>query len=390
MNEQESVQRSLKQLQQNCLLVGGISLILCMLGALFQREQFVRAYLLAYIFWISITLGCLAILLIYHLAGGSWGVVVRRFLEASTRLFPLLLVMCIPLLFGLPVLYPWARPEEVAQDALLQHKSLYLNVPFFLIRLALYFVVWIGGSFLLNRWSREQDRSANPELVRRLQFFSAIGLVLYGLTATFASIDWMMSLEPHWFSTIYGIMFVVGQILLAFAFIIVTLSLLADRKPLSDVVTSAHFHDLGNLLLAFVMLWAYIAFSQYLIIWSGNLPEENEWYLHRMAGGWLWVGRILILFHFFLPFVVLLSRFTKRQPRLLMLVAGLIILVRLVDLYWLIMPAFYPKGFALHWMDIVAPVGLGGLWLAGFLWQVQKEPFLPIHDPNLEEIVEHG
>src|SRR5437867_1559766 len=234
----------------------------------------------------------------------------------------------------------------MAHDEVLQHKHLYLNTPFFIVRAAIYFAVWNALSYFLNAWSLEQDRTGDPRVARRMQMLSAGGLVAYGLTITFASFDWLMSLEPHWFSTIYGVLIIGGQGLSAMAFLIAAIVWLGRRPPLQDVVVPAHLHDLGNLLLAFVMLWAYFSFSQYLIIWSGNLPEEIAWYLHRLQTGWRVVGVALVLFHFAVPFCLLLSRAVKRQGRMIVKVAVGILIVRLVDLFWLIAPEFHRTGIA--------------------------------------------
>ena len=390
MNSDGSLRNLLDRIQQRSLMVGAGGLMLCIVGAFFNSEQFFRSYLLAYLFWIGIALGSFALLMLHHLVGGAWGFVIRRLLESATRTFPLMAMLFLPFILGMHDLYIWARLEEVAADEILQHKSLYLNVPFFLLRTVLYFSIWIGVSYFLNRWSREQDRRSDPSPGRRLGMLSGPGLVLYGGTVTFASIDWAMSLEPHWFSAVYGIMFLVGQILATLAFAITVLALLANHEPFSRVLAPNHFHDLGNLMLAFVMLWAYIAFSQYLIIWSGNLPEEIPWYIHRASGGWEWIGLFLFFFHFFLPFLLLLSRRTKRSVRSLGTVAVAMMVVRLVDLFWLVVPAFHQTALRIHWMDLMAPIGVGGIWIAVFVWQLKGRPLLPLHDPYAEEAFNRG
>ena len=385
MNELETLQPEMDRIRKQALLVGGAALGICIVGAFPNPDQFFRSYLLGYLFWIGIALGSLAILMLHHMVGGAWGFVICRALESATRTLPLMGLLFVPLLFGMQNVYIWARPEAVAADELLQHKSPYLNPPLFVARAAIYFAIWIAIAYFLNKWSAEHDRTADGSLVRRLQILSGPGLLLYGLTVSFAFVDWVMSLEPHWFSTVYGVMFMIGQALGALAFAIAVTALLAKRKPLSDVVEAGHFHDLGNLLLAFVMLWAYIAFSQYLIIWSGNLPEEITWYLHRGSGGWQWVALLLFLFHFCLPFLVLLSRVAKRRVRILATVAAAMTVMRLVDLFWLVAPAFHPTEFSLHWMDLGAPVGIGGIWIAMFVWQLGKRALLPAYDPRLNE-----
>jgi hypothetical protein len=372
--------------------VGGAAL--CLVGFFLYPVPFFRAYLLAYLFWLGIALGCLALLMVQHLIRGVWGAVIQRLLEAGSRTLPLMALLFVPLLFGLKSLYIWVQPEVLAGDELLQHKSAYLNVSFFVLRLVVYAVAWSSLAYLLNRWSFQHDRiedwASGRPLRRRLQLLSGPGLVVYGLTVTFASIDWMMSLEPHWFSTIYGFVWIVGQVLTALAFAVVALALLADFEPFAGVVKPSHFHDLGNLLLTFVMLWAYIAFSQFLIIWSGNLSEEIPWYVHRIQGGWQWVGLLLLVFHFVLPFLLLLARFTKRNQSMLAPLAGLLIVMQWVDLFWLVMPAFHPSRLYLHWLDGVIPLGMGGLWIAVFLGYLKGRALLPQHDSRLYRGVEHG
>jgi hypothetical protein len=379
----------LTRIQHRSLLVGGVALALCLGGALVSREQFFQSYLLGYLFWVGIALGSFALAMLHHLVGGAWGFVIRRLLEAATRTLPLMAALFIPVLLGLPDLYLWARPGEAAHSELLQHKHAYLNIPFFLVRTAIYFAAWIGLATLLNKWSLDQDRTPDPSPTRRLQALGGPGLLVYGLTMTFASIDWLMSLEPEWFSTIYGLTVIIGQVLATMAFMIGCAVRLAREKPLADVVSPAHFHDLGNLLLAFVMVWAYLTFAQFLIVWSGNLPEEIPWYLHRTRGGWQWIALWLVVGHFALPFLLLLSRGTKRRLRRLSMVAAAILFMRLVDLVWLVVPAFHPTGLRLHWLDVAAPVGIGGIWIATFLWQLKGRALLPVNDPDLREAFAH-
>ena len=250
---------------------------------------------------LGVTLGCLALGMVHQLSGGAWGVVIRRPIGAASRVLPVMTLLFLPIAFGMGHLYSWTRPEVVAGDELLQHKQIYLNTTFFLVRAAVYFLVWNGLSYFLNAWSLEQDRTGDPRLARRMQILSGGGLVAYGITITFASFDWLMSIDPHWFSTIYGVLIIGGQGLSALAFLIAVAVWLSRRPPLDRIVVSSHFHDLGNLMLAFVMLWAYFSFSQYLIIWSGNLPHEIGWYLHRVPTSWRFVGLGLIVFHFARP-----------------------------------------------------------------------------------------
>jgi len=344
-------------------------------------EQFFRSYLISYLFWLGIAAGCLPLLMLHHLVGGTWGFVVRRILEAGTRTLPLMAALFVPLLFGIHSLYEWSHADVVARDPMLQEKHAYLNVPFFIVRTVVYFIAWISFAAVLNRWSAKQDATGDVRLIRKFQLISAPGIIAYSFAITFASIDWGMSLEPHWFSTIYGMLFIVGQTLAALAFVIPVAGLLSESPPASEFMRSDVFQDLGNLLLTFVMLWAYVAFSQYLIIWAGNLPEEIPWYIHRGTHGWQWVAAVLALFHFAVPFALLLGRRNKREKKFLGGIAVAILLMRWVDIYWLIAPSFY-SAVRIHFLDVVLFVVIGGIWLNVFLHQLNKRALLPLRDPN--------
>src|SRR4051794_9897721 len=329
----------LAPLQRRVLIAGAIGAVLSLAGAFFDLQQFLQSYLMAYMLCLGVTLGCLALGMIHQLSGGAWGVLIRRPIGAATRTLPVMTLLFLPIALGVTRLYVWTNADLVAHDEVLQHKHLYLNPPFWLARAAFYFLVWNALAYFLNAWSLRQDQGDRDQrIARRMQLLSGGGLVAYGFTITFASFDWMMSLEPHWFSTIYGVLIMGGQGLSALAFLIVVLVWLSRRAPLDRIVVASHFHDLGNLMLAFVMLWAYFSFSQYLIIWSGNLPAEIAWYMHRLETGWRVVGIALIAGHFAAPFVVLLSRHVKRHPNLLLRVAVGVLLMRLVDLFWLVAP----------------------------------------------------
>lgn len=381
-----SADHPLNRAQKTGLAVGVVALALCGAGWIFSPEQFFRSYLVAYLFWIGVALGCLPILMLQYITGGLWGAALRRVLESGTRTLPLMAVLFLPILLGLHHLYEWSNAEAVSHDQILQYKSFYLNVPFFVGRAIFYFATWIVVMLFLNRWSKAQDDVDDPRLGVRLHYLSRGGLLLYALTMTFASVDWAMSLEPHWYSTIYGILFIGGQVLSAFAFAIPIVALLADREPLSEILAPSVFQDLGKLLLAFIMLWAYFNFSQFIIIWSGNLPEEIPWYLRRGGGNnWVFLAVAIVLFHFALPFVILLSRDLKRNRRRLAAIALMVLVLRFVDLFWMIVPAFSPHGIAVHWMDILSVIGVGGVWLYFFVGQLKGRPLLPINDPAFTE-----
>lgn len=389
MSQTEQLQVQLHRLQQRALIIGIVALGLCAFGATLSKTQFFQSYLFGYLFWFGVAVGCFSVVALHHLVGGGWGFVIQRLLESGTRTLPLMALLFLPLFFGMHDLYLWARPEAVAADKILQHKSPYLNVPFFWIRAAIYFAVWGLFAYLLNKWSHQQDRMADPAPTLKIQKFAGPGLVLYVLTMSFAAFDWVMSLDPHWFSTIFGVIFVVGQGLTTLAFAIIGLRLVADREPISGVIATKHFHDLGNLMFAFILLWAYVSFSQFFIIWSGNLPEEITWYVHRLHGGWGVIAMIIVLFHFAVPFVLLLSRKTKRKAQVLAKVAAAMIVMRLIDLFWIVAPNFHAEKFSIHWMDVLAPIGIGGVWIAAFIWQLKSRALLPVNDPRLAEAFHH-
>jgi hypothetical protein len=364
------------------LIVGVAGLAFAAIGLFVAPSQFFRSYLWAFLFWFGIALGCLPLLMLYHLVGGAWGFTIRRIIESGTRTLPVLAILFMPILFGIPYLYEWSHPDKVAQAEVLRLKQPYLNMPFWIVRAIFYFSVWLFYAYRLNRMSRVQDETADPVLPKRLQRISGPGLAVYGLTITFASFDWAMSLEPKWYSTIYGMLWIVSQVLSGLAFAVAIVALMSDTVPISRLSLPDSLHDLGNLLLAFVMLWAYLSFSQLLIIWSGNLPEEIHWYLSRLRNGWEWVAAALILFHFFVPFFLLLARFKKRHVRWIATIALLILIMRVVDTYWIITPAFYGDRLTVHWLDLFALIGIGGIWLAVYARALTLMPLLPLHDPN--------
>lgn len=372
--------------------VGIAGIVVCAIGAIFNPVQFFRSYLIGYLLWVGVAAGCLAILMLYHMVGGRWGFLIRRILEAATRTFPLLAVLFLPIVFGARDLFPWARPEVVRADPVIAAKAPYLNLPFFVIRAAILFAVWIALARLLNRWSAEQDATDDPSIGVRLQRLSAPGLILYAATTFFASVDWLMSLAPHWYSSIFGMAFMVGQGLSAMALVLLAVRFLANTEPFSRATSRFVFRDLGNLQFMFLMLWGYMTFSQLIIIWSGNLPEEISWYRPRLDSSWKFLSLFILLSYFGAPFLLLLSRRIKEDIRFLARVAAWVLAMRVVDLIWLVEPIFHPAGLSLHVLDFAAPVGIGGVWTAVFLWQLDRRPLLAIHDPRMEAAMEarHG
>jgi hypothetical protein len=386
----EELVPELRSLQSKLLIAGGAGAAVCMVGLVLNPAQFVRSFLPAYVWMLSIALGSLALAMVHQVSGGAWGVVIRRILGAATRTLPLLTILFIPIALGLHSLYPWADAARVAGDPVLQWKRPYLNITFFLVRAAIYFTAWNAVAYALNKWSVEQDATGDPAMSKKMQLLSAGGLLAYGLTITFASFDWLMSLEPHWFSTMYGVLVMGGQALTAIAFSIVVLAWLVRRAPFNELITANHFHDLGNLMMGFTMLWTYFGFSQYLIIWAANIPEEAEWYLHRTGHGWQYIALTIVIFHFAVPFVVLLHRAIKRNAALVSKVALVILVMRFVDLYWLTAPAFAHGGEPhVHWLDVALPLSLAAIWLAYFVYQLRGRALLPLHDPEFREALKH-
>lgn len=374
--------------QKRALIVGVAFLLLLAVGAVLNRPQFFHSYLVGFLFWTGIPLGSLALLMLQHLTGGHWGLVIRRVLEAATRTLPLVAVLFLPIIIGAHDIYPWTHHEKMSETpALAQKARLYLNMPGFVGRAVLYFALWGILAYLLNKWSWEQDRTADRLYAKRLNMLSAPGILIFVLTVTFASVDWSMSLNPEWFSTIYGLLFVAAWALSALAFAIAIMAIVGRSEPLARVVRPNHFQDLGKLMLAFVMLWAYFSFSQYLIVWSGNLPEEIQWYLPRVRGGWGVIAVSVVIFHFALPFMLLLSASLKRSAGKLLILAIVILVIRLIDFFWMVAPEFAHDGFHISWMDVVAPIGIGGVWLSMFFWQLNKRPLIPINDPQYESLL---
>jgi hypothetical protein len=388
MKTDDQTTAAIGRLQRSGAAIGVVGIILTVLGALTDRHAFFQAYLFAYVVWVGLTLGCFAAMMFHYTVRGVWGLPIIRVLEAGARMLPLMALLLVPILaFGMQDLYPWARPEA-AQDLTIVQKRGYLNVPFFAIRSMAYFAVWILLAQLLTRWSVEQDRTGDPALAQKRTNLSAPGLVIYVLTLTLASTDWVMSLYPHWYSTIFGLQFVVGQGLMALAFATAIVTLAAGSVPFTGIVIPKLTRDLGNMLLTFVILWGYVALSQFLLIWSANLPEEIAYYLARMRGGWWSVGLVVVFGQFFVPFLLLLSSRTKRVAGLLALVAGWILAMRVLDLYWVVVPGYHRVGF--HWLDAAAFLGMGGLWLAVYAWQLKRYPLLPAFDPRLQETLRYA
>ena len=378
------------RMQRRAFVVGLVGLALSGVGAWFGARGFFFSYLFSYLFWMGLSLGGLCVLMIHHLTGGGWGFTVRRFLEAATATLPLMTLLFIPVCLGLRHLYPWMDANIVAHNEALQRKQAYLNVPAFAVRMIFVYGLWNVAAWLLNRWSSDQDGTGSTGPTRRMRTLSGPGLVFFALSVSMAAVDWVMVLERDWYSTIFPVLFIIGQILSVLAFCTVLLVWVGRRKPWLGVVRTEHYHSLGNLLLAFVMMWAYLTVSQLIIIWSGNLPKEIVWYLHRVAGDWRYVAIALGLFQFGLPFLLLLSRQNKEDVRRLCAVAIGVLIMQVVLMYWYVAPSLYENGFGVPWTAPFALVGVGGVWLAVFFAHLKSRLLLPRNDPRLELNLIHG
>ncbi len=368
------------------------------------RAQFFHSYLIGFVFWLGVSLGSMALLMLQHLTGGAWGMVIRRQLEAAMKVLPLMGALIIPIFFGMKSLYIWADKAFVDSSGdkhLQQLASTYLTVrgsarflflDGYVGRAVFYFAIWFVLAWTLSRWSSEQDHAPLQNRSPRFRKIAAPGLILYAFTISFAVIDWIMSLDPHWFSTIFGFIIIVGECISALCVMVIIENLLSREEPVASWLKPKEVHDHGKLILAFVMLWAYFGFSQFLIIWAGNLPMEIRFFLRRLNHGWGNIAVMLVAFHFALPFLFLLSRPFKRNPRRLVLLAYWLLFMRLVDLCWYIEPTF-SENLTFRWgylLDIVVPAAMGGLWLAYFFHNLRQRPLLPEFDLHAQEFLEYA
>jgi hypothetical protein len=382
MTPSDTLRSQMEKVQRSVLFVGVAALALSLIGLFTDPTHFWQSYLFAFIFWSGLALGCLGIFFLHNVVGGNWGVAVRRLVESGVKTLPLIALLAIPIFFALGVLYKWTDASYRAANFATGHKAAYLNPTWFIIRTVLYFAIWMFSGFRILSMANEHDRTGDPAIFKRIKARSAPALLVFVVTTSLAFIDWIMSLEPDWYSTIYGWMFTVGEVLLTFSFLVAVLVLLSKREPFSSFLTRQHYHDLGNLMLAFTMLWAYMSFSQFLIIWAENLPDEIPWYIRRFSDGWGYVGWTIAIFHFFLPFFLLLQRFVKKHASRLRTLAIWIIIMRMLDVFWIVEPAFRQRGLEVYWTDFVALIGVGGIWLAYFIWNLKSRPLLASHDPR--------
>jgi hypothetical protein len=369
------------------LIVGGVGLAFSAAGFFLDAKQFYHSYLTAFVFWVTVGLGGLFFTMLHHLTGATWSVVLRRFSESLMVGLPLMVILFLPLIAGLHDLYHWTHEEAVAADHILQQKEPWLNVPFFLVRILVYFGVWFLLAGMLQKYSLRQDEGSDPGLTDKMRRLSAPGMILFALTLTYAAFDWLMSLNPHWYSTIFGVYIFSGSLLAGLAFILLSALNLRSKGILRDVITIEHYHDLGKLLFAFTVFWAYIAFSQYMLIWYGNIPEETEFFLDRWTGSWKYVSLVIVFGHFALPFLILATRAAKRNLTLLRVMGFWYLIIHWVDIYWIVMPSLHAEGFSASWMDLTTMAGIGGLFVWYFWKRLASHATVLLNDPNLENSI---
>jgi len=377
-------------LQRRALQVGVVFGVVSVIGFFIEPRQAMHSYLLAFMLALGFTLGAMSLLMVWHLTGGDWGVPIRRILEAAMSTLPMMAAAFVPLVVSayLHMNYPWADPEELKHSEHIAHQARqYLNPNLFLVRGVLYFVVWGLLVYGLLKWSKQQDQPPERAFGTRLRALSGAGIIMYGWTLTFAVVDWVMSLDPEFTSTIYGLIFMVGQALIALCLAVIVVNWLKQHEPIAQVLQPKAVLDYGKLLLTFVMLWAYFSFSQWLIIWSGNLPEEIHWFLDRLRGDWGLLGLVLIVGHFAIPFALLLSRPFKQDSGKLMRLALWLIAMRYLDLFWNIEPNFHKASFHYSWLDAVLPIAMVALWVAYFLRNLSRRPLVALYDPHVQGVL---
>lgn len=395
-----AVSEKFGSIQKKALIAGGVASVLVLVGLVIDPQRSFQSYMFGYLLWFGLTIGCIPLAMLHYLFGGAWGAVILRPVEAGMRLLAYMALLFVPVLLGFGYIFVWANHEVLANHQTLEHfvhlKTAYLNVPFFIGRAVIYFAVWGAIAYFLNKWSTDLDRTADPGRYVRLNRLSAIGMVLFVLTVTFAAFDWVMSLNPTWFSGIFGVLFGIGRILATLCLTVVFLASFSKREPFSEFMNRKMFGDLGGIMLAMVMIWAYFNLSQLIIIWSANLPEETPYYITRVTGGWRVVSWLLGIFHFFVPFCLLLSATLRYNSRILSKIAILLLVMHVIELYWLVIPSFQitPEfgraESAFYWLDVVAPVAIGGFWIYLFLWQLKGRALAPLNDPYMVEVHEHA
>ncbi len=366
------------------LILGLLGLIAGGAGYWVDSEQFFFSYLTAFFYWFTFAIGGLFFVLLHHLVAATWSVVIRRLAESVMATVPFMALLFIPILFGVHDLYHWSHAEAVADDVLLQGKAPYLNFGFFALRAALYFGIWTLLSYLLRKISFKQDKGEVQDFPHKTAFISAPGMIAFALTLTFASFDWLMTLDPHWYSTIFGVYIFSGCVVSIFAFMILTFRFLGKNKILTETITIEHYHDMGKMLFAFMVFWAYMAFSQYFIIWYGNVPEETIWFIHRWEGSWKTISLLLVFGNFGIPFFILITRVAKRAGLMMVIMPIWLLIMHWIDIFWIVTPTLHKHGYHISWMDPALTIGIGGIFFYLVWSRFIARPIIPVGDPKLK------
>jgi hypothetical protein len=375
-----------EKIGQIALVIGLLGLILSLIGYFLNPEQFFFSYLAAFAFWTSIGLGALFFVMLQYLTGSIWSISSRRIPEALMSVLPWMSLFFLVIIIGMPFIYHWSG-HEAAAEPLFQKKSAFLNMPFFIIRSILYFTIWTLLIRGLLRNARKQDDGFHPEQLQRSRRLSAGGMVLFAFTLTFAAIDWLMSLNAEWYSTIFGVYFFTGSVVGALAGMLLIAIWLRSKDILSHEITFEHYHDLGKLIFTFMILWAYMAFSQYFLIWYANLPEETAWFKQRWQGSWRIITLALVFGHFFIPFVLLMSRAAKRNTKMLFIIGIWFLAIHRLDIYWVVMPNLHHDGLSISWMDFSTMAGIGGVFVYLFWRYFTRHLIIPVNDPQLQDSI---
>ena len=365
--------------------VGAVGLIASIIGYFLDADQFFFSYLVSFVFFSGIALAALLMVMLHHITKSSWGVLFRRISETFISNIWIWAIFAIPVILGIHNLYHWSHEDAVMADKILKGKSAYLNTPFFIARQFIYFAIWGYLGYKLHKVSVEMDKTNDWGLTALLRKVSAPGIPLFALSVAFASFDWLMSLDPHWFSTMFGVYFFAISFQTFWPVMILLVFYMQRKGILKNTIRQVHIYDLGAWFFAFTVFYAYIAFSQFLLIYYANLPEETLWYFHRLEGSWKYIAYSLLIFRFAIPFLVLLNREAKKNRTILTNISILVLVIHFAEIYWIAMPVLFKHGIHFSWMDITAFLGLGGIFFGLFFNTFKKHDMVPKNDPKLDD-----
>lgn len=370
---------------KTCFGVGIVGLIASVVGFFLNSEQFFFSYLTSFSFFTSISLASLILVMVHHITRSSWGTVLRRIPESFSSNLWIWGIFLIPVLLGMSTLYSWTNTEYIADDPIVLGKLPYLNIPFYVIRQFIYFGIWGYLGYRLHKVSVEMDKTNDWGLTQVLKKLSAPGIPIFALTVAFASFDWLMSLDSHWFSTMFGVYFFAMSFQALFPILILMIFWMHRKGILQNTIRKVHVYDLGAWFFGFTVFYAYIAFSQFLLIYYANIPEESLWFYHRMEGSWAFVTYLLLFGRFVIPFILLLNRDTKHNHKILIFTSVLVIVMHIIEFHWIVMPIFNHSGVSISWLDFATFIGLGGIFMGLFFKRFKKHNMVPVNDPTLPD-----